>query len=597
MKNLVLNKIFKILSREVVLEKPKDKSLAHYASPEAFALAKELRKAPKLIAEELAAKFKDSEILSATAVNGYLNFHLKPAVLGALAENALRLGGDFAKNDAKLGREILPALERICAGEPARKGCAANLAASGNDAAKSRNSDTQNFISQNSEAASNSVVASNCDEARNSSAMPQKILLEYISANPTGPLHIGHVRGAVYGDTFARIGGYLGHRVDTEYYINDAGNQIELLGTSIALRARELAGEDVSYPEKYYRGEYIDEIIPLARAKFGDEIFRDESRVLILAEFAKDEVLKIIQKDLADAGIHIQNWASEKSLYGELEPTIKKLERSGKMYEAEGKIWIRSSQLGDEKDRVVIREDARPTYLAGDIVYHNNKFERGYERCINIWGADHHGYIARLKAAVHFLGYDESRLEIILMQMVNLLKDGQTYKMSKRAGNAILMSDVLAVIGRDAMRFIFISKKGETPLEFDVDELAREDSSNPIFYINYAHARVNQIFAKAGKREADVLGADFGTLDEAGLGLAFAALGLNEILNDAFNSRGLQKLPDFLKALAADFHKYYNENRVVGSENEDAKLKLFALVALSIRTAFALMGLNAKEKM
>ena len=587
MKNLVLNEIFKILSRKVVLERPKDKSLAHYASPEAFALAKQLRKAPKLIAEELAAKFKDSEILSATAVNGYLNFHLKPAVLGALAENALSLGGDFAKNDAKLGGGILPDSERICASQPASKGSAANLAASGNDAAKS----------QNSEEASNSIVAPNCDEARNSSVMPQKILLEYISANPTGPLHIGHVRGAVYGDTFARIGGYLGHRVDTEYYINDAGNQIELLGTSIALRARELAGEDVNYPEKYYRGEYIDEIIPLARAQFGDEIFRDESRVLILAEFAKDEVLKIIQKDLADAGIHIQNWASEKSLYGELEPTIKKLERSGKMYEQESKIWIRSSQLGDEKDRVVIREDARPTYLAGDIVYHNNKFERGYERCINIWGADHHGYIARLKAAVHFLGYDESRLEIILMQMVNLLKDGQTYKMSKRAGNAILMSDVLAAIGRDAMRFIFISKKGETPLEFDVDELAREDSSNPIFYINYAHARVNQIFTKAGKREADVLGADFGTLDEAGLGLAFAALGLNEILNDAFNSRGLQKLPDFLKALAADFHKYYNENRVVGSENEDAKLKLFALVALSIRTAFALMGLNAKEKM
>ena len=587
MKNLVLNEIFKILSREVVLEKPKDKSLAHYASPEAFALAKELRKAPKLIAEELAAKFKDSEILSATAVNGYLNFHLKPAVLGVLAESALSLGGDFAKNDAELGRGILPASEKLCASELASKSSAANLAASGNDAAKS----------QNSEEASNSVVASNYDETRNSAAMPQKILLEYISANPTGPLHIGHVRGAVYGDTFARIGGYLGHRVDTEYYINDAGNQIELLGTSIALRARELAGEDVSYPEKYYRGEYIDEIIPLARAQFGDEIFRDESQILQLAEFAKDEVLKIIQKDLADAGIHIQNWASEKSLYGELEPTIRKLERSGKMYEAESKIWIRSSQLGDEKDRVVIREDARPTYLAGDIVYHNNKFERGYERCINIWGADHHGYIARLKAAVHFLGYDENRLEIILMQMVNLLKDGQTYKMSKRAGNVILMSDVLAAIGRDAMRFIFISKKGETPLEFDVDELAREDSSNPIFYINYAHARVNQIFTKAGKREADVLGADFGALDEAGLGLAFAALSLNEILNDAFNSRGLQKLPDFLKALAADFHKYYNENRVVGSENEDAKLKLFALVALSIRTAFALMGLSAKEKM
>ena len=301
MKNLVLNEIFKILSREVVLGKPKDKSLAHYASPEAFALAKEMRKAPKLIAEELAAKFKDSEILSATAVNGYLNFHLKPAVLGALAENALSLGGDFAKNDAKLGAGILPASEKICASELASKDSAANLDASGNDTAKSQNFDTQNFISQNSEEASNSVVASNCDEAQNSAAMPQKILLEYISANPTGPLHIGHVRGAVYGDTFARIGGYLGHRVDTEYYINDAGNQIELLGASIALRARELAGKDVSYPEKYYRGEYIDEIIPLARAQFGDEIFRDESRILQLAEFAKDEVLKICLLYTSDA--------------------------------------------------------------------------------------------------------------------------------------------------------------------------------------------------------------------------------------------------------------------------------------------------------
>ncbi|MDA3052834.1 arginine--tRNA ligase [Campylobacter sp. JMF_01 NE2] len=531
MKNLAINEISRVLGREVIIEKPKDKTLAHYASPVAFSLAKELRKAPKIIAQELAAKFSDNEILSASAINGYLNFHIKPSVLGNLAQNALNLGENFAKNSAE------------------HKG--------------------------------------------------EKILLEYISANPTGPLHIGHVRGAVYGDTFAKVGNYLGSEVCTEYYINDAGNQIELLGISMILRAKEIFGQSVEYPEKYYRGEYIDELVNLSVEKFGKEIFYDDGRILELAEFAKDEVLKIIKKDLADCGITIQNWASEKSLYGELDATIAKLEKSGEMYKEGGKVWIKSSAVGDEKDRVVIREDGRPTYLAGDIVYHNNKFERGFERYVNVWGADHHGYIARLKAAIHFLGYDENALEIVLMQMVNLLKNGEAFKMSKRSGTSVLMSDVLSAIGKDNLRFMFISKKGETPLEFDIDELGKEDSSNPIFYINYAHARIYQIFGKAGKNMSDseVLGADFSTLDEAGLNLAFEAMTLNEVLNEAFASRGLQKIPDFLKILAADFHKYYNENRVVGSENENAKLKLFALVALSIRTAFGLMGLSAKERM
>ena len=534
MKNLILDEIQKILEKEIILEKPKDKILAHYASPVAFSLAKEFKKAPKIIAEELASKFENNKILSASAINGYLNFHLKADFLSDLAEKALNLGDKFAKNGV-----------------------------------------FSNSNSQNSE----------------------KILLEYISANPTGPLHIGHVRGAVYGDVLQSVGNYLGIRVDTEYYINDAGNQIELLGISMILRAKEIFGESVEYPEKYYRGEYIDKLVNLCVDKFGKEIFCDESRVLELAEFGKDEVLKIIKKDLADCGIFIQNWASEKSLYGELNATIAKLEKNGEMYKNDGKIWIKSTALGDEKDRVVIREDGRPTYLAGDIVYHNNKFERDYDRYINVWGADHHGYIPRLKASVHFLGYDENTLEIVLMQMVNLLKNGEAFKMSKRSGTSVLMSDVLGAIGKDNLRFMFISKKGETPLEFDIDELKKEDSSNPIFYINYAHARINQIFAKTGKNVSDIINANLADLDEDGLNLAFEALTLNEVLNEAFSSRGMQKIPDFLKNLAADFHKYYNENRVVGSNNEDAKLKLFAVVALSIRTAFEIMGLEAKEKM
>lgn len=525
MKNPIIDEIKKILPYDIILEQPKNKNLAHYACPVAFCLAKEFKKSPKIIAEELADKFRNSKIFNVSALNGYLNFKLKAEFLAEISGEALKNGENFASE-------------------------------------KEKSSPTT--------------------------------LLEYISANPTGPLHIGHVRGAVYGDTLQRVSNYLGYKMQTEYYINDAGNQIDLLGISMILRAKELAGKKVIYPDKYYRGEYIDEILKIAKEKFGDEILKDEKK---LSDFAKDEVLKIIKKDLADAGIEISNWISEKSLYNELENTIKKLEKSGKMYEKEGKIWIASTQNGDEKDRVVVREDGRPTYLAGDIIYHNNKFERNFDHYINIWGADHHGYVARLKAAINFLGYDENRLEVVLMQMVSLLKNGETFKMSKRAGNVVLMSDILEEIGKDALRFIFISKSGNSPLEFDIDELKKEDSTNPIFYINYAHARVNQVFGKAGKNVEQIIDENFENLDEDALNLVFEALRLNEILNEALKSRSLQKIPDFLKSLAGDFHKYYNENRVIGSDNENARLKVFAVVALCIRTAFSLMGLEAKAKM
>lgn len=530
MKNIVLNEIKKVLELDdIILEKPKDRTLAHYASPIAFSLAKEYKKSPKIIAEELAKKFENSEIFSVNAVNGYLNFHLNNSFMDKVVKDALKAGIDFAKEDKKPNH---------------------------------------------------------------------KTLLEYVSANPTGPLHVGHVRGAVYGDVLQKVSNYLGYQMDTEYYINDAGNQIDLLGISLSLRAKEfLYNEKVEYPEKYYRGEYIEDICKIAEEKFGKEIFYDESRNRELAEFAKDEVLKIIKKDLADAGIFIENWVSEKSLYSKLDDTIKTLEKSGYMYAEDGKVWIRSTEAGDDQNRVVIRDDGRPTYMAADIIYHNDKFQRGYDECIDIWGADHHGYIARIRASVKFLGHNPDNFEVILMQMVNLLKDGKPYKFSKRSGNVILMSDVLSDLGKDILRFMFISKAGSTPLEFDVEDLKKEDNSNPIFYINYAHARVNQIFAKANKSLDDVINADFNSLEQDGINLAFEALLLNEVLNDALKTRSMHKIPDYLKALSASFHKYYNENRVVGSENEDARLKLFAMVALSIKTAFSLIGIEAKDKM
>lgn len=428
---------------------------------------------------------------------------------------------------------------------------------------------------------------------------PKRTYLEYVSANPTGPLHVGHVRGAVFGDTLTRIARHLGDYFFTEYYINDAGNQIDLLGISVSLRAKEKYGEDVTYPEKYYRGDYIDEIIEQAEAKFGKEIFYDESRNLELAEFAKDIVLVIIDKDLKDIGVTFNSWASEKSFYPKLPATIERFKANGNAYEKDGSTYIASSKYGDDADRVIIRKDGRPTYMAGDSVYHDYKYQYdgGFDKIVNIWGADHHGYIARLRTAIHCLGHDASKFEVILTQMVAVLKDGKPFKISKRAGTAILMSDITKEIGADALRFIFISKALNTYLKFDVAELKKQDSSNPVFYINYAYARINQLFAKANKTPADVANADLGKLDEAAANLLFEALTLPEVLLDAYNSQMLHKVADYLKNLSASFHKLYNEQKVVGSELEDEYLKAFSVVALTIKVGFALLGIEVKEKM
>ncbi|TNB56347.1 arginine--tRNA ligase [Campylobacter helveticus] len=528
MKNIVYKEIYQILGREFILENPKDKSLAHFATPIAFSLAKELKKAPALIAADLVLKFENHFCFEKVeALNGYLNFRLSREFLDTLTKKALRHPEDFCKGEAK----------------------------------------------------------------------NQSFLLEYVSANPTGPLHIGHARGAIFGDTLARVARHLGHRFDTEYYVNDAGNQIDLLGLSILSKVKILClNEDIEYPQDAYKGEYIDDLAREAFAHFEKDFFTMEN-VSSLAFWAKDKMLDLIQQNLAQANIKIDNYVSEKSYYNALNSTIESLKAHGGIYEKDYKIWLASSLKGDEKDRVIVRDDGRGTYLAADIVYHKDKMSRGYDKCINIWGADHHGYIPRMKAAMEFLGFDSKNLEIILAQMVSLLKDNQPYKMSKRAGNFILMSEILDEIGSDALRFIFLSKKCDTHLEFDIDNLKKEDGSNPIFYINYAHARVRQIFLKAEKSLDDVLEADLSNLNADGANLLFEALNLGAVLNDAFEMRALQKLPDYLKNLAASFHKFYYENKVIGAENEESLLKLFALVALSIRTGFALMGIRAKDKM
>jgi len=514
------------LGREVVLEKPRDRSFGHFATPIAFSLAKELRKSPMIIAEELATSFGESEIFSSVeSVKGYLNFRLSENFLSEYAAWALTNPAEFATQKKD-----------------------------------------------------------------------EKILLEFVSANPTGPLHIGHARGAVYGDTLLRLGRHLGYDITAEYYVNDAGNQIDLLGLSIQLEGREtLLKQSVEYPESYYRGEYILDLAKGAVAKFGEEILTDESRQKELALWAKDGVMKIVTNSLADTNIHFDTFVNESGLYDDWDRVMKKM--GDNVYEKESKLWIKSESKGDDHDRVVVRDDGRPTYLAGDIVYHNQKFERGYDHYINIWGADHHGYIPRVNAAIDFLGYDSNKLEVLLAQMVSLLKDGEPYKMSKRAGNVILMSDIVEEIGSDALRFIFASKKSDTALEFDLAEFKKQDSSNPIFYIQYAHARIQTLLSKATVTKEDIANATLKNLGENADSLLFDALLLPEIVEDAFSSRQVQKLPDYLKALAASLHKFYYDVRMIGTEDEAKLLKVLLVVALSLKTGLSLMGIEAKDRM
>ncbi len=526
MKQRVSALLRETIGREVVLEKPRDRSFGHFATPIAFSLAKELRKPPMIIADELASSFNTSEVFSnVEAVKGYLNFRLSENFLSDYADWALNNQTEFGKQEKN-----------------------------------------------------------------------QKILIEFVSANPTGPLHIGHARGAVYGDTLYKLAKHLGYDITAEYYVNDAGNQIDLLGLSIQLEGRSsILNEDVQYPESYYRGEYLTKLAYEAVEKFGKDIFKDESRQKELALWAKDNVMEIIVNSLSDININFDNFVYESSLYDDWDRVMRKMGNG--VYKKDSKIWIASESKGDEKDRVVVREDSRPTYLAGDIVYHNQKFERSYDYYINIWGADHHGYIPRVNAAVEFLGYDSSKLETQLSQMVSLLKDGQPYKMSKRAGNVILMSDIVEEIGSDALRYIFASKKSDTALEFDISEFKKQDSSNPVFYIQYAHARIKTILNKSGFKESDILSASLKGLDENADSLLFDALLLPEVIEDAFDTRQIQKLTDYLKSLAASLHKFYYDVRIIGSEDEAKLLKLFMLVALSIKTGLSLIGIEAKDRM
>ncbi len=434
-----------------------------------------------------------------------------------------------------------------------------------------------------------------------------RVQVEFVSANPTGPLHIGHGRGAATGDAVAAILEAAGYAVQREYYINDAGNQVSLLGRSIWMRLRELRGESIAFPEDGYRGDYIRDIARDLQSKDGDEIARRPEAEAIEAcgRFGMQTVLAWIERDLQEFGVRFDNWYSEKSLYERnlVSVELDKLRGHGLTYDSEGALWFRTTAYGDDKDRVLIRSDGTPTYFASDVAYHMEKFERGFDKVIDVWGADHHGYIPRMKAVLAGLGHPPEDLEVLLIQMVNLLRGGEPVTMGKRSGEFVTLRDVVDEVGRDACRFFFLMRRSDSQLDFDLALAKEQSADNPVFYVQYAHARVCSINRNAAEQGVAVpqLGeVDFSTLRlEEEIALAKVLARYPEALESAARQLEPHRIVFYLQELCALFHSYYNRQRVLTDDAAQSRARLYLVNAVRtvIANALLLLGVSAPEQM
>jgi len=432
-----------------------------------------------------------------------------------------------------------------------------------------------------------------------------KIQVEFVSANPTGPLHIGHGRGAVVGDAVAAVLQAAGFDVQREYYINDAGNQILTLGRSILLRLRELQGVAIEFPEDGYQAGYVVELAAKYRSEQGELTDVSETEAIELcARFGIAEVLKWIETDLQAFGIHFDHWYSEKSLYdrGMVDQELKKLAEKGLSFEQDDALWLRTTDFGDDKDRVLIKSDGSYTYFASDVAYHMEKFDRGFDRVIDVWGADHHGYIPRMKAMLAGLGHSPDDLEVLLIQMVNLLRDGKPYIMGKRSGNFITLKEVVDEVGRDACRFFFLMRRCDSQLDFDLELAKQQSSDNPVFYVQYAHARICSINRNAADSglEQPSGSVDYQRLElTEELALVKQLARFPETVVGAALSYEPHRIIFYLQDLAAQFHSYYNRHRVLVDDPETsrARLALVNAVRTVLANALQLLGLSAPERM
>ena len=452
-------------------------------------------------------------------------------------------------------------------------------------------------------------VARELDEQYGQSNVGQgrKVQVEFVSANPTGLLHMGNARGAALGDTIAALLGAAGFAVAREFYINDAGNQIENFGKSLEARYLQQLGMDVPFPEEGYHGQDIIETIKNIIAKDGDKYVNMETglRREMLIKFGLEEKLIAIRRVLESFGVKYDIWFSEQSLHesGAVEQTLSQLRDKGYIYEQEGALWFKSSLFGDDKDEVVVRSNGTPTYFAADIAYHKDKFDRGFDWVINLWGADHHGHVDRMKGAIKAAGYDPDKLDVVLMQLVRLFKGGDIVRMSKRSGEFVTLEDLIEEVGKDAARYFFVMRSADSHLDFDMDLAKSQSADNPVYYIQYAHARICSILRQAeenGLKVPPVEGVKINLLKESAELELIRKIGdlPEEIASGAINLEP-HRLARYAHELAGVFHSFYNSCRVMVEDAElrDARMVLVDATRIALRNSLLLLGLSTPERM
>ncbi|MDE3840356.1 arginine--tRNA ligase [Bacillus methanolicus] len=525
---------------EVILEVPKEKSHGDYSTNMAMQLARIAKKAPRMIAEQLVSHFDRSKAsIEKIEIAG-------PGFI------------NFYMNNSYL-TDLIPT------------------------------------ILEKGDAYGETTVGGN-----------QKILVEFVSANPTGDLHLGHARGAAVGDSLCNILDKAGYDVSREYYINDAGNQINNLARSVEARYFQALGIEKDMPEDGYYGEDIVEIGKKLAEEFGDKYVNadEKERFDFFREYGLKYEMEKLKNDLENFRVKFDVWYSETSLYhnGKIDEALKLLKDNGHIYEKDGATWFRSTELGDDKDRVLIKQDGSYTYLTPDIAYHKDKLERGFEKLINIWGADHHGYIPRMKAAIEALGYDRDALEVEIIQLVHLYKNGEKMKMSKRTGKAVTMRELVEEVGLDAVRYFFAMRSSDTHMDFDLDLAVSQSNENPVYYAQYAHARICSILRQGEEQGLTIdRNADFSVIQSEKETDLLKKLGeFPQAVGEAAQKRMPHRITNYIFDLASAFHSFYNAEKVLDTENETttkARLALVKAVQITLKNALALIGVSAPEKM
>ena len=522
----------------IEIETPREESFGDLSTPLAMGLARIFKKAPKKIAEDIVDAIRDRSIFEKIEIAGpgFINFTFTGKYLSASFKELLRANKSFLRENVGQGR---------------------------------------------------------------------RVLIEYVSANPTGPLHIGHARGAAVGNALCNLLEESGYNIEREYYINDAGRQVKLLGMSVHAKYQQLLGFDVPFPEDGYRGQYIDDEAVALHSQRGEafkgipfETCGDE-----ITTWTYKRMVELIRRDLSRFGIRdFDTWISEKNIFekGEVQQAIDDLKQKGFLYESGHALWFRSTDFRDDKDRVVIKSDGLYTYFASDIAYHKNKLDRNFDIIIDIWGADHHGYIPRIESVMQAFGYDITRFKVILVQMVNLLKHGEPFQMSKRTGAFVTLSDIMDLVGPDTTKFIFLTRKADSHLDFDLEVVTAATAENPVFYVQYANARINSIIVNALEKGISAEDADLSLLSEpAETGLIKKLLTYPMVLEGAARSFEPHRITFYLQELAGMFHTYYHNHRVISDDPSltIARLALCRGIKIVIGDALKILGVTAPEKM